>query len=96
MTRSNTTAEWPRLMLDTSQLWDDAAMVVALRSWRIIAGGPAVARQEVERMISEKVEAGAELAGALIGGKVNSPQSAARKALSIYAKRVRENRRRLG
>lgn len=95
MTRSNTTAEWPRLMLDTSQLWGDAAMVVALRSWRIMAGGPAVARREVERMISEKVEAGAELAGALASGRVDSPQSAARKALAIYAKRVRENRHRL-
>jgi len=95
MTRSNTTAGWPRLMLDTSQLWGDAAMVVALRSWRIMAGGPAVARREVERMISEKVEAGAELAGALASGHVDSPQSAARKALNIYAKRVHENRHRL-
>jgi hypothetical protein len=47
-------------------------------------------------MISEKVEAGSELTGALAGGRVKSPKAAARKALGIYGKRVRGNRRRLG
>jgi hypothetical protein len=82
-------------MFDASQLWAEAGTVVALRSWRIMAGGPA-ARREFERMISEKVEAGSELTGALAGGRVRSPEAAARKALRIYGKHVRGNRRRLG
>jgi hypothetical protein len=47
-------------------------------------------------MVGEKVEAGSELAGALAGGRVKSPQAAARKALTVYGKHVRGNRRRLG
>ena len=59
-----------------------------------MAGGP-TARHEIERMISEKVEAGSELTGALAGGRVSSPKIAARKTLNIYGKRVRSNRKRL-
>ena len=94
MTRSNST-DWSRLMFDASRLWADAGMVVALRSWRMMAGGPS-AHREFERMVGEKVEAGSELAGALAGGRVKSPQAAARKALTVYGKHVRGNRRRLG
>jgi hypothetical protein len=82
-------------MFDASRLWANAGMVVALRSWRMMAGGPA-AEREFERMVGEKVEAGSELAGALAGGRVKSPEAAARKALGIYGKRVRRNRKRLG
>ena len=95
MTRSNPAADWSRLMFDASRLWADAGMVVALRSWRMMAGG-AAARLEAERMFGEKVEAAAELTGALAGGHVRSPEAAARKALGIYGKRVRGNRKRLG
>ena len=95
MTRPNSSANWSRLMFDASRLWADAGMVVALRSWRMMAGGPAAAR-ELERMLSEKVEAGFELAGMLAGGRVKSPEGAARKALGVYGKRVRGNRKRLG
>ena len=95
MPRPNPAADWSRLMFDASQLWAEAGTVVALRSWRIMAGGPA-ARREFERMISEKVEAGSELTGALARGRVRSPEAAARKALRIYGKHVRGNRRRLG
>lgn len=95
MTHSNSTADWSRLMFDASRLWADAGMVVALRSWRMMAGG-AAAERELRKMVSEKVEAGTELAGALAGGPVRSPEAAARKALSVYGKRVRGNRRRLG
>jgi hypothetical protein len=82
-------------MFDASRLWAEAGTVLALRSWRLMAGGPA-AQRELERMVGEKVEAGSELAGALAGGRVRSPQAAARKALTIYGKHVRGNRRRLG
>ena len=96
MTRTTVATDWSRLMFDVSLVWADAGMVIALRSWRMVAGGPAVTQREVERMISEKVEAGSELAGALAGGRVKSPRAAARKALTVYGKRVRGNRRRLG
>lgn len=95
MTRPNPTADWSRLMADATRLWADAGLVVALRSWRMMAGGPAASR-EIDRMLSEKVEAGLELAGALAGGRVRSPEAATRKALGIYGKRVRGNRKRLG
>jgi hypothetical protein len=94
MPRTTPPADWTTLMVDASRLWADAGMVVALRSWRMMGGGPAAAR-ELERMVSEKVEAGFELAGALAGGRVKSPEAAAREALGVYGKRVRSNRRRL-
>ena len=95
MTRSNPTADWSRLMIDASLLWADAGMVIALRSWRLMAGGPA-AERGLGRIVGEKIDAGLELAGALSGGRVKSPEAAARKALGVYGKRVRANRRRLG
>jgi hypothetical protein len=60
----------------------------------MMAGGPAAAR-ELERSVSEKVEAGAELAGALAGGRIRSPAAAAREAMSVYGRKVRANRKRL-
>lgn len=95
MISPNPTAQRSRLMLDASRLWADASMVVALRSWRMMAGEP-IAERELERMVSEKTEAGFELTGALAGGRARSPEAAARKALSVYGKRVRANRKRLG
>ena len=74
MTRSNPTADWSRLMFDASRLWAEAGMVVALRSWRMMAGGPAAGR-ELERMLNEKVDAGFELGGALAGGRVKCPEA---------------------
>ena len=95
MTRSASPADWSRLMADATWLMADAFTVAALRSWRVMAGGPTAGR-EIDRMLSEKVEAGFELAGALAGGRVKTPEAATRKALSVYGKRVRENRKRLG
>jgi len=95
MPRTQFAADWSRLMFDASRFWADAGMVVALRSWRMMAGGPAAPR-ELEGMLSEKVEAGAELAGAMASARITSPEAAVRKALTVYGKRVRENRKRLG
>src|SRR6476619_6263597 len=86
---------WPRLMLDASFLSAEAGMVMALRAWRMMAGGPAAGR-EARRMLGEKVEAGFELAGAIAAGNVTTPEAAARTALTVYGKRVRSNRKRLG
>jgi hypothetical protein len=82
-------------MFDASRLWADAGMVVALRSWRLMAGGRSAAT-EAERMFGEKVEAGFELAGAFASGRVRTPEGAARTVIATYGKRVRANRKRLG
>ena len=96
MTRSAVAADqWSRMMFDASLLCADAATVMMLRAWRMLAGGPAATR-EAERMFAEKVEAGFELAGALAGGRVRTPEGAARKAMTVYGRRVRSNRKRLG
>ncbi|HET6534655.1 MAG TPA: hypothetical protein VFG41_00605 [Sphingomicrobium sp.] len=95
MARPNSAADWSRLMLDASRLWSDAGAVIALRSWRMMAGG-AAAQRELESCVSEKVEAGFELAGALAGGRIRSPEAAARKAMNVYGRKVRANRKRLG
>jgi hypothetical protein len=95
MPRHKPNADWTSLMLDASRMWADAGMVVALRSWRIMHGGPAAAR-EVERMVSEKVEAGFELAGVFAVKRPTSPKAATRETLGVFGKRVRGNRRRLG
>ena len=94
MTRTDPSKEWSRLMFDASRLWADAGLVFALRSWRLMVGGRAAGR-EIERMVREKTEAGLELGGALAGGGLKSPEAAARKALTVYGKRVRANRKRL-
>jgi hypothetical protein len=95
MPRANPSADWATLATEAALLWADASVVMAMRSWRMMGGG-AAANREMERMVSEKVEAGIELAGALAAGRVTSPNAAARKVISVYGRRVRENRRRLG
>ena len=95
MLRPEPTADLANLMVDASRLWADVGMVVALRSWRMLHGGPAAAR-EFERMVSEKMEAGFELAGALATGRLASPEAATREILGVFGKHVRSNRRRLG
>jgi hypothetical protein len=88
-------AQWTRLWLDSSMLMADAAMVMSMRGWRLMAGGRSAAR-EAERMFGEKIEAGFELADALASGRVRTPEGAARTAITTYGKHVRANRRRLG
>lgn len=95
MRRINASYDWTDMIVDASCLWTDAAIVVALRSWRMMGGGPAAAR-EFERMVREKVEAGVELAGAFAEGRVKSPESATLELLGIYGKRVCRNLSRLG
>ena len=95
MLRPKPTADLANLMVDASRLWADVGMVVALRSWRMMHGGPATAR-EFGRMVSEKMEAGFELAGALATGRLASPQTATREILAVFGRHVRNNRRLLG
>ena len=74
----------------------DAQAVMLLRTLRIAKGG-ARAEAETQRMIAEKVAALAEaqLAAAAATLKGRKKHRVAKKALAVYAKRVRRNRRRL-
>ena len=74
----------------------DAQAVMLLRSIRIAQGG-ARAEAEMQRMITEKVAALAEaqLAATAATLKGSKKQRVAKKAVAVYARRVRRNRRRL-
>ncbi|WP_114227422.1 MULTISPECIES: hypothetical protein [Sphingomonas] len=86
---------WANLWFDSALLMTDAAAVIGLRTLKVMQGGPRAAH-EAERMVAEKMAAGAELAQALVSGKVSTPLGAARAAVRIAGKRVRANRKRLG
>ena len=86
---------WTRLFFDTWSLGFETASVVASRTMKIAAGGEA-ANVEARRMVAEKLEAGLALQTmALTGGLGATPESAARKTLAHYRRRVRANRQRL-
>jgi hypothetical protein len=87
---------WLALAGQTALLGMEAQQVMALRMMRLAAGG-ARGQAEAQRMVTEKFAALAEaqaaaFAGAIGGGK---PVNAGKKALGVYRKRVRANRRRL-
>ncbi len=87
---------WLSIAYDAVRLGLEAQWVIASRMMRIAAGG-ALAETEVLGMVTEKsaafVEAQMMAARALARGGKSS--GAARKALGVYRKRVRKNRRRL-
>jgi hypothetical protein len=87
---------WFSLSFKAFQLGLEAQSVVALRMMRLASGG-ARAQTEVGRMVSEKAVAAVEAqvgatAAALAGHK---DHVIAGKALKIFRKRVRANKRRL-
>ena len=86
---------WIGVFFDTWSLGIEASSVIAARIMKLTAGG-AASNTETRRMIAEKVEAGLTLQTlALTGGLGRTPQSAARKTLAHYRRRVRANRHRL-
>ena len=78
------------------QLGLEAQSVIALRMMRLASGG-APAQAEARRMVSEKATAAAEaqLVAAAAAWAGNKDHVIAGKALKVFAKRVRANRRRL-
>lgn len=87
---------WIALTLRTFQLGLEAQSVIALRMIRL-ASGDARGQAELNRMVIEKfaaiVEAQAAATTALMNG--HKDHVVARRALTVYRKRVRENKRRL-
>ncbi|WP_395328011.1 hypothetical protein WBP06_12265 [Novosphingobium sp. BL-8H] len=89
----NPTADWMKLATDSYLLWADSMMVIGMRASDMMTGRGS--SHENVRMVTEKVQANAELAAKLFWGGPTTPERAARKAVRHYSKRVRANRRRL-
>jgi hypothetical protein len=87
---------WFTLSAQAVRMCWDAQAVILLRSLRIAKGG-ARADAETQRMITEKVAALAEAQLAVTAAmlKGSNKRRVGKKALAVYARRVRRNRRRL-
>jgi hypothetical protein len=86
---------WVGIGLDAWRLGLEASTVISLRTLKIAAGG-AGGLAEVERMVSEKIDAGLVLQTmALTGGLGATPDVAAGRTLTHYRRKVAANRRRL-
>jgi hypothetical protein len=73
----------------------ESAAVITMRGLKVAAGG-AAATAEMERMVSEKVQAGIDLQTlALRGGLGTTMPELVSKTTKHYRKRVRANHRRL-
>lgn len=93
MTASN---PWLRLSLNAFRLGAEANSVVALRMMKI-AGGGAGAAKETQLMVSEKIQAAIEAQSQLAIGAMTgaAPHVGPAKAVALYRRKVRANRRRL-
>jgi hypothetical protein len=87
---------WITLGMRVFQLGLEAQSVMALRMMRL-ASGDARSQDELNRMVVEKMTALAEAQMAAATAIVNGHKDhfVARKALSVFRKHVRDNRRRL-
>ena len=87
---------WFALSTQAARMCWEAQTVMLLRGLRMAQGG-AKARAEARRMVTEKVAAIAEaqVAATVATLKGSKKHRVAKKALGVYARRVRRNRRRL-
>jgi hypothetical protein len=87
---------WLALGLKAFQMGLEAQSVIALRMLRLTAGG-ARAEAEASRMATEKILAAgeAQMAAATATMRGQKKHVVVGKALNVYRKRVRANRRRL-
>lgn len=93
MTISN---PWLRLSLNAFQLGAEANSVVALRMMKMANGG-AGAATEARLMVSEKIQAAIEVQSQLAIGVMTGAAAhiGPAKAVALYRRKVRANRRRL-
>jgi hypothetical protein len=87
---------WVTLSMRVFQLGVEAQSVIALRMLRL-ASGDVRGQDELNRMVVEKMTAVAEaqMAATVAFMSGNKDHVVARKALTVFRKRVRENKRRL-
>jgi hypothetical protein len=85
---------WFQLSWDMMQLTVEANSVIALRTLKMATGG-AGANEEINLMVSEKVQAAMdaqfEMTKAAMAGRTDGPA----KAVALYRRRVRANQKRL-
>ena len=87
--------DWFAAGMDAWSLGSEASTVIALRTARIAMGGSG-ALAETSLMFAEKMRAGFELQGAALTGRLGTaPAGATRKAIGLYRRKGRANRRRL-
>lgn len=79
-----------QLALDSYWLWAESCMVIGMRTAAMMTMRPGSDREAV-RMVTEKLDATAELAVKLVGGSEN-PLAV---SVAHYGKRVTANRKRL-
>lgn len=90
-----TSQDWMTAGLSLWQLGAEANAVIMLRMARFAMGGPS-AQKEAQLMISEKIEAAAELQMRLMTGALGTtPLSGTRKTISHYQRKVGANKKRL-
>ena len=87
---------WITLSMRVFQLGIEAQSVIALRMLRL-ASGDIRGQDELNRMVVEKLAAIAEAQMAAAAAIMNGHKDhvVARRALTVFKKRVRDNRRRL-
>jgi hypothetical protein len=86
---------WASAGMDAWVLGMEASTVIGLRMAKVAAG--TAASDEVQRMVSEKVQAAMELQWALATGALGTdPVAGTRRALRHYSRKVKANRKRLG
>ncbi|WP_312163463.1 hypothetical protein [Phenylobacterium sp.] len=86
---------WLKLSVDTFWLGAEASQVVALRMMKLAGGGTGAAA-EAQRMVTEKVAAAMAAHTELTLGAISgSPHAGPTKAVALYRRKVRANRRRL-
>lgn len=94
--RVSKTTSWLQLSLDIWRASLEAQQVIGLRLAKLTSGG-AVATAEMNRMVSEKVDAAFEAqyaaAKSMLTGKAAQIPS---QTLTLYRQKMRANRRRLG
>jgi hypothetical protein len=87
---------WCSLSLQAMGLAWDAQGVIALRCMRIARESADGRRSETQGMVTEKIAALTEAqVAALTGAMSGGGHRAAKKALGVYKKRVRRNKKRL-
>lgn len=86
-------SDWMKLAHDGWWLWAESLAVMGLRTTDMMTGRGS--GRENALMVSEKVQAGAELAAKLATAGLVAPERSAQLALNHYRRKVRANRKRL-
>src|SRR5262245_54408230 len=96
MKRWRSNNPWSAVARDAARATANAQGVIALRLAMLARGG-AAGRKEAHRMVAEKADAlvQAQFAAAKSLASGKNPPAVMRETISIYGRRVRDNRRRL-